>query len=145
MVCNQTFPVILIKKFLFLSSDFIKSMYLHSNALYGGIDFSLRVLTTKLGICTWLRWWRIGLQCGRPGFDPWVKKIPWRRAWQPTAVFLPGESHGQRSLVGYSPWDCIELDTTERLTLSLYLRGRCGDTSAGLLTQSQAVRCLAHS
>ena len=35
-------------------------------------------------------------------FDPWVRKIPWRRAWQPTPVFLPGESHGQRSLVGYS-------------------------------------------
>ena len=37
-------------------------------------------------------------------FDLWVGKIPWRRAWQPTPVFLPGESHGQRSLVGYSPW-----------------------------------------
>ena len=36
--------------------------------------------------------------------DPWVRKIPWRRAWQPTPVFLPEESHGQRSLVGYSPW-----------------------------------------
>ena len=36
-------------------------------------------------------------------FDPWVGKIPWRRVWQPTPVFLPGESHGQRSLVGYSP------------------------------------------
>ena len=39
----------------------------------------------------------------RRGFDPWIKKIPWRRAWQSTPVFLPGESHGQRSLVGYSP------------------------------------------
>ena len=47
-------------------------------------------------------------------FDPWVEKIPWRREWLPTAVFLPGESHGQRSLVGYSPWGCRELDTTER-------------------------------
>ena len=37
----------------------------------------------------------------RHGFDLWVRKIPWRRAWQPTPVFLPGESHGQRSLVGY--------------------------------------------
>ena len=44
--------------------------------------------------------------------------IPWRRKWQPTSVFLPGESHGQRSLVGYRPWCCKELDTTERLTLS---------------------------
>ena len=55
------------------------------------------------------------LQCGRPGFDPWVWKIPWRGKWQPTSVFLPGESHGWRSLVGYSPWGCKESDTTERL------------------------------
>ena len=47
---------------------------------------------------------RLHLQCVRPGFKPWVGKIPWRRAWQPTPVFLPGESHEQRSLVGYSPW-----------------------------------------
>ena len=39
--------------------------------------------------------------------------ILWRRAWQPTPVFLPGEAHGQRSLVSYSPWDCRELDTTK--------------------------------
>ena len=38
---------------------------------------------------------------GDIGFDPWVREIPWRRAWQPTPVFLPGESHGQRSLAGY--------------------------------------------
>ena len=49
----------------------------------------------------------------RLGFDPWVRKIPWRRASQPTPVFLPGESHGQRSLVGYSPWGRKEFDTTE--------------------------------
>ena len=49
----------------------------------------------------------------RHGFDPWVGKIPWRRAWQPTPVFLPGESHGQRKLAGYSPWGHKELDMTE--------------------------------
>ena len=43
-------------------------------------------------------------------------QIPWRRKWQPTPLFLPGESHGQRSLVGYGPWGCKELDTTEWLT-----------------------------
>ena len=43
-------------------------------------------------------------ECRRPGFDPWVRKIPWRRAWQPTPVFLPGEFHGQKSLEGYSSW-----------------------------------------
>ena len=40
--------------------------------------------------------------------DPWVRKIPWRRAWQPTVVFLPGEFHEKRSLVGYGPWGCKE-------------------------------------
>ena len=55
----------------------------------------------------------------RPGFSPWVGKIPWRREQLPTPVCLPGEFHGQRSLVGYSPWSCKELDTTERLSLSL--------------------------
>ena len=46
-------------------------------------------------------------------FDPWVGKIPWRRAWQTTPVFLPGESHRQRSLLGYSPLGCQESDRTE--------------------------------
>ena len=49
-------------------------------------------------------------------FDPWVKTIPWKRKWQPAPVFLPGESHGQRSLVGYSPWGLKELNMTEQLT-----------------------------
>ena len=53
------------------------------------------------------------------GFDPWVGKMPWRRAWQLTPVFSPGESPGQRSLAGYSPWGHKELDVTEQLrTLS---------------------------
>ena len=46
-------------------------------------------------------------------FDPYIGNIPWRRAWQPTPVFLTGKSHGQRSLAVYSPWDCRESDTTE--------------------------------
>ena len=74
--------------------------------------------------------------CGRPGFDSWVGKIPWRRTRQPTPVFLPGESHEQRSLAGYSPWDGKESDTTERLStaqpskyvqICLSLRGRRGE------------------
>ena len=55
------------------------------------------------------------------GFDPWVKKIPWKREWLPTPVFLPGESHGQKSLVGYSQWGHKELDMTERLSTHLSL------------------------
>ena len=50
-----------------------------------------------------------------------VGKIPWRREWLPTPVFLPGKSREQKSLAVYSPWGCKELDTTERLTLSLAL------------------------
>ena len=49
-------------------------------------------------------------------FYPCVRKIPWRRAWQPTPVFLSGESHGQKNLVSYSPWGHKELDTTEQLS-----------------------------
>ena len=55
-------------------------------------------------------------KCKIPGFDPWVWKIPWRRKWQPTPVFLPGESYGQRSLLGYSPWGHKELDTPKCLS-----------------------------
>ena len=49
----------------------------------------------------------------RRGFKPCIRKILWRREWQPTPVFLPGKSHGQKSLVGYSPWGHRESDTTE--------------------------------
>ena len=47
------------------------------------------------------------------GFNPWVKKIPWRRIWQPTLICLHEKSHGQKSLAGYSPKGCKETDTTE--------------------------------
>ena len=63
----------------------------------------------------WLSWQRICLQCGRPGFNPWVGKIPWRREWQSTPVFLPGEFHGQGSPDGYHPWG-LRLVVTEWLT-----------------------------
>ena len=64
-----------------------------------------------------MRWFTICWQCRRPGFNPCVGKIPWRRKRQPTPVFLPGEFHGQRSLAGYRPWGHKESDTTEQLTL----------------------------
>ena len=65
-----------------------------------------------------------GCQCRRHRFDPWVGKIPWRRKWQPTPVFLPGKSHGQTILAGYSPSGLRESDTTERThTHTLTLRG----------------------
>ena len=55
------------------------------------------------------------------GFYPWVGKIPWRREWLPTPVFLPEKFHGQRSLAGHRPWGHKEMDTTKQLTLSLSL------------------------
>ena len=54
-------------------------------------------------------------RCRRCGFDPWVRKIPWRRKWQPTPVFLPEKFHGQRSLTDYSPWYCKESDVAKQL------------------------------
>ena len=54
-------------------------------------------------------------RCKRIGLDPCAGKIPWRRKWEPIPIFLPGQSHGQRSLEGYSPWDCKELDRTEHV------------------------------
>ena len=53
----------------------------------------------------------------RHRFDPWIGKIPWSRKWQPAPGFLPGKFHGQRSLVGYSPWDRRESDVIEHNTL----------------------------
>ena len=67
------------------------------------------------GFPWWLRWCRIHPKCWRPGFNPWVGKIPRRRKWQPTPVFWPGESHGQRSLADYIYSVAKESDTTGRL------------------------------
>ena len=58
----------------------------------------------------------LSYQCRRHkshGFNPWARKISWRKAWQPTPVFLPGKSHGQRSLIGYSPQGCKKSEMTE--------------------------------
>ena len=79
---------------------------------------SICVLSSPLansGLPKWLSGKESACQCRRH-FDPWVGKIPWRRKWQPTPVFLPGKSHGQRSLTGYSPKGPKDLDMTERLS-----------------------------
>ena len=81
------------------------SWFNHSIFLYS--DFFIT------GLPWWLRGQSLCLQCRRPGSDPWVRKIPWRRKWQPTLVLLPGKFHGQRSLVGYNLWGRKELDMTE--------------------------------
>ena len=77
---------------------------------------------------TWLPRWLSGkesaCQCRRCGFDLRVKKTQ-RRKWQPTAVFLPGKSHGQRSRAGHSPWGCKELDMTEHARMHYHLTTLC--------------------
>ena len=78
-----------------------------------GIHSTLGTVPTSIS-------WRLGSKesacqcwrCKRYRFDPWVRKIPWRRKRQPTSVFLPGQSHGQRSLAGYSPCGGRESDMT---------------------------------
>ena len=76
-----------------LNSEIISA---DSLAVYKNLD--IQVLGASL-----VAWSVKNLQCGRPGFDPWSGRAPWRRKWQPTPVFLPGKSHGQRSLMSYSP------------------------------------------
>ena len=71
----------------------------------------------------------------RRRFNPWVRKIPWRRAGEPTPVFLPGESQGQRSLLGYSPWGCrVRHDWATSLT-------HCESEVKVLVTQSCSTLC----
>ena len=69
-----------------------------------------------IGLPWWLRWWGICLQCRRPGFNPWVGKIPWKRAWQPLQYFFLKNHHGQRSLVGSSPGSRKDSDMTEQIS-----------------------------
>ena len=80
---------------------------------------------------------RICLQCGRPGFSPWVWKIPWRRERLPTPVFWPGESHGL-----YSPWSRKESDTTEQLSLYFTSSEYSGLISFGASLVAQMVKRL---
>ena len=106
----------------------------------GELDFwgpeSLSIsMGNHMGFPTWLSAKESTCQCRRQRrfvFNLWVRKIPWKRKWQLTPVFLPGKFHGQRSLVGYSPFCCKELDTTERLhfhfSLSCIGAGNASDT-----------------
>ena len=78
------------------------------------------LLSVKKRFVIWLPWWlsdKVSTgqcrRCRRCRFNPWVGKIPRSRKQQPAPAFLPGKSHGQRSLAGYSPWGCKELDMTE--------------------------------
>ena len=90
-------------------------MQIEASAVIQILKHAFSCGTCCFGFPQWLRSYRICLQYRIPGSSPWVGKIPWRREWPPTPLFLPGEFHGQRSLAGYNPQDRKELDTTERL------------------------------
>ena len=78
-------------------------------------------------------------------FDPWVRKISWSRKWQPTLVFLPRKSHGQRSLVGYGPWGHKESDANEWLSTPILMYNfPCGHTFSFLLGIYLRLQMLGH-
>ena len=103
-----------------IKGRYFPSKRLHSPwSLWQSLSYSFQQGTkipSKQGPRSGLPWWLSGKesthQCKRRGFNPWVGEIPWRRKWQPTPVFLPGEPYGQRSLASYSPWGLKELATT---------------------------------
>ena len=80
-----------------------KSLTGYSSWNHNGVTNTHTHLPWK-GLLRWLSGKESTCLSRRLGFDPQVRNIPWRRKWQPILVFLPGKSHGQRSLVGYSPW-----------------------------------------
>ena len=108
------------KKALKLQSSFLTrtKKTRHSPQIKRFLPYSL-VKSFWYSFPWWLRRQRICLRCKRPGLDPSVGKISWRREWQPPPEFLSGKFHGQRSLVCQSPQSCKELDTTEQLTLAI--------------------------
>ena len=75
-------------------------------------------------------------------FDPWLGKIPWRRKWPPTPVFLPGKFHEQRSLVGYSPQGCKESDTTKRLSTDTKEDVQFSSVTQSCLTLCDPMDCI---
>ena len=105
MLCVSVRPWISYSNAEFISmSDQILRPPLEEKTVNGdGLRFR-NIYGLKEGLPWWLSGKEATCQCKRCRFDPWVGKIPWRRKWQPIPVFLPGESHGQRSLEGYSPW-----------------------------------------
>ena len=95
----------------FSTYSHILSVISSSRSQVYSLEREIRVLWTSLMV----QRVKNPLQCRRHRFYPWVRKILCRKKWQPTPVFLPGKSLGQRSLAGYSPWGCKESDMTECL------------------------------
>ena len=119
MTCTEDVPYMSVFLTDIVMPHICCANHILSRVLSTLLHVSCSVVSSSVEPGWWLRRLSVCLQCGRPGFDPWVGKIPWRRKWQSTPVLLPGKSHRQRSLVGYSPWGRKESDTTERLYLTL--------------------------
>ena len=84
-------------------------------------------------------WLSDNLQCRKHRFNPWARKISWRRKWQPTPVFLPGKCHGERSLVDYSPWGHrVRHDWARTHLYALYPHTVCGKWNSASLWSSLA-------
>ena len=126
VICNQGHPV---------RSRLISSI--NAARTREGRNDECEQLETGTSASRWNRWdlpgWSAGkepaCQCRRLkrcGFDPWVGRIPWRRKWQLTPVFLPGKFHGQKSLAGYSSWGHKESDTTEHAHTHTHIQMRAG-------------------
>ena len=92
------------------SNDHLMSKWRHQRgcSMYSEEGSGLDIYIWEASVYRWAS--LIPLQCRRPWFNSWVRKITWKSKWQPTPVFLPGESHGQRSLEGYSPWGIFSLE-----------------------------------
>ena len=86
----------------------------------------------SIGLSRWCSGKESACQCRRHGFHPWVGKIPWRRKWQPAPVFLPGESHGQRSLAGYSPGGHQESNTTKQPSMHIAFKSQMWINEIGI-------------
>ena len=122
VICNK-----ITRSVLVLQSRFIVPSGAASGSFSGGSDGKI--------IC---------LQCCRPGFNPWVGKMPWRRKRQPTPVFLPEKFHGGRNFIGYSPWGHrIRQDRETLLSLFSLFQEPCHHTpSSPTLRHSQSSVCL---
>ena len=100
-VCSSN----LLQLFFYTSSWSVNQMPTNkdSKLLSGHIKWQFTSLNGSKGRPRWLSGKESACQCRRPGFNPWVRKTPWRRKWQSTPALLPGKSHRQTSLAGYTP------------------------------------------
>ena len=134
--------------FLTCSTDWKMTVSLSSEKHTGAMNF-LKLVVTVFPCC--LRASLVSqmvknlLQRKRPGFNTWLGQIAWRREWQPAPVSLPGNFHGQRSMVGYSPWVHKESNMTEWLKLSLSLERLIPYLVSGYVSMISFAKCVCHS